>query len=84
MTSRRRQPSAKASSADHPERAAPERLLTAKQAAEMLASSPRGVWRLRASGALHGIVIAGVGTRFRLSDVQRLIRQAAEGGCGHA
>lgn len=40
----------------------------------MLGVSARAVWRLRASGVLKGVQIGGA-TRFRLSDVSRLVEK---------
>lgn len=51
-----------------------DRLLRAMEAATMLGVSIRAVWRLRASGALKGVQIGGA-TRFRLSDVARLVEK---------
>lgn len=51
-----------------------DRLLRAMEAATMLGVSTRAVWRLRASGVLKGVQIGGA-TRFRLSDVSRLVER---------
>lgn len=57
----------------------PDRLLRAQEAADLLAVSPRLVWRFRAEGKLPAVSIAGA-TRFRLSDVKRLIDAGASNG----
>lgn len=49
-----------------------DRLLRSIEVASRLGVSQRLVWRLRASGKLPAVQI-GRTTRFRLSDVQRLI-----------
>lgn len=55
-----------------------EQLLRAGEVAEMLAVSSRLVWRFRSEGKLPAVQIAGA-TRFRLSDVERLIEAGAKG-----
>lgn len=53
-----------------------DRLLIAKEVAAMLRVNTRTVWRLRASGKLPAVQIAGTSaTRFRQSDVATLISQ---------
>ena len=49
-------------------------LVTAKAAATTLSCSQRTIWRLRAAGALPAVSIGGI-TRFRRSDLQRLIEE---------
>lgn len=51
---------------------APDRLLRSIEVASKLGISQRLVWRLRASGKLPAVQLGGA-TRFRLSDVQRLM-----------
>ncbi|MFG0313129.1 MAG: helix-turn-helix domain-containing protein [Phycisphaerales bacterium] len=51
-----------------------DRLLKAADVARRLAISTRLVWRFRAEGKLPAVQIGGA-TRFRLSDVERFIRE---------
>lgn len=53
-----------------------DRLLKASEAAELLSVSVRSVWSLRSCGDLPAIQI-GRATRFRLTDVERIIRNGA-------
>lgn len=53
-----------------------DRLLTAEQAAERLGyTDPESVRRLSREGKLESVPLGGNTKRFRLSDVQRLIRK---------
>jgi|GEM_PF-6184025 len=54
-----------------------DRLLRANEVAALLAVSTRIVWRFRSEGRLPAVRIAGA-TRFRLSDVRRLIESGSE------
>ena len=54
-----------------------DRLLRVDEAAQVLACSPRLVWRLREQGALKAVKIGRV-TRFRRSDIQRLVDEGSE------
>ncbi|MCH8343172.1 MAG: helix-turn-helix domain-containing protein [Planctomycetes bacterium] len=53
-----------------------DRLLNVKQAAEVLGCSPRMIDRLRVAGALYAVKL-GRSTRYRLSDVERLVQEGA-------
>lgn len=55
-----------------------DRLLRAREAAEVLAISERQVWNLARAGELE-LVRLGRSTRFRASSVRRLIRAGAKG-----
>lgn len=59
----------------HPASKPEDHLLRAQEAAAILAVSPRMIWRLRAEGRLPSVSLGGA-TRFRFSDVRRLV----EGG----
>lgn len=50
-----------------------DRLLSVDQVAEVMKLSVRSIWKLRSIGALEAVSILGR-TRFRASDVQRIIR----------
>jgi excisionase family DNA binding protein len=52
-------------------------LLTARQAADTLSVSLRFLWTLRAEGRIEAVRIGNV-TRFRASDVQRLVREGVQ------
>ena len=54
-----------------------DRLLRVDDVAEKLAISTRAVWRLRATEVLPAVRI-GATTRFRLSDVLRVVQQGAD------
>jgi len=56
-----------------------DRLLRAQEVATMLAVSTRLVWRFRSEGRLPAVQIAG-STRFRASDVRRLIEEGTKRG----
>lgn len=51
-----------------------ERLLRAAEAAEILAISARTLWALKASGQLPSVKLGGA-TRFRLSEVMKLVER---------
>ena len=51
-----------------------DRLLRADEVAHLIGISPRAVWKLRSTGTLPPVGI-WTSTRFRLSDVRRLIRE---------
>ena len=51
-----------------------DRLLKASEAAAILSCSPRAIWRMRANGTLPAIRVPGAGTRFRISDIHRLMK----------
>ena len=53
-----------------------DRLLRVAEAADILGCSPRLVWRLREQGALEAVKIGRV-TRFRRSDIRRLVEHGA-------
>jgi excisionase family DNA binding protein len=53
-----------------------DRLLRAEEAAKLLGIGKRTVWQLRSRGDLPAVAIGGA-TRFRMSDIQKLI---ANGG----
>ena len=55
-----------------------DRLLRAREVAMMLAISTRLVWRFRSEGKLPAVQMGGA-TRFRLSDVTRLVQSGASG-----
>jgi excisionase family DNA binding protein len=55
-----------------------DQLLRAHEVARMLAVCTRLVWRLRSEGELPAVRIAGNATRFRLSDVRRLIQAGVD------
>lgn len=55
-----------------------DRPLRATEVAQVLAISTRLVWRFRSEGKLPSVQIAGA-TRFRQSDVERLIVSGTEG-----
>ena len=55
-----------------PTRTAPMRMLTARNAADMLHASKRMVWDLAARGRLRRIGLGSRCTRFRMDDVERL------------
>lgn len=57
-----------------PQRSQEDRLLRPHEAADVLACSTRTVWRLRASLRLPAVKVAN-STRFRQSDVQRLVTE---------
>ena len=61
--------------------AAPTLLLTAKQAAEALAISPRKLWSLTASGEIS-VVRLGRSVRYDRADLERFIESQKEGGDG--
>lgn len=65
-----------ASTAVHSQTDSTDRLLKSVDVAARLGISQRLVWRLRAMGKLPAVQI-GRTTRFRLSDVQRLIERGA-------
>ena len=54
-----------------------DRLLGARDAAAILGISTRQIWTLRATGALPAIRI-GRSTRFRMSDLQRLVKEGVK------
>lgn len=54
-------------------------LLTANQAAESLAISPRKLWSLTASGEIPCVRI-GRSVRYPVSELQRWIEEQMEGG----
>jgi predicted DNA-binding transcriptional regulator AlpA len=56
-----------------------DQLLRAQEVAAILAVSPRQVWKFRSVGRLPAVQIAG-STRFRASDVRRLIEEGTKGG----
>lgn len=51
-----------------------DRLLRVADVATLLGLSTRAVWALRSEGALDAVKVGGA-TRFRLSDVQRIVRE---------
>ncbi len=53
-----------------------DRLLRVDEAAQVLGCSQRLVWRLREQGALEAVKIGRV-TRFRRSDIRRLVEHGA-------
>lgn len=58
-----------------------DRLLIAREVAELLRVHVRLVWRMRANGQLPAIKIAGTNaTRFRQSDVEKLMQPAGPAG----
>jgi len=62
---------------------APRLLLTARQAAEALAISPRTLWELTARGELPALRIPGRGRaraiRYAVEDLQRWIQRTRDG-----
>lgn len=58
--------------------ASQDRLLKASEAAAILSCSSRAIWRMRANGTLPAIRVPGAGTRFKLSDVHRLMRHSTD------
>lgn len=54
-----------------------DRLLKASEVAALLSVSTRLVWRLRATGELPAVTI-GRSTRFRRSDVERIIAEGVK------
>lgn len=54
-----------------------DRLLSARDAAAILGICTRQIWKLRATGALPATRI-GRSTRFRMSDLQRLVKEGAK------
>ena len=59
-----------------------DKLLTALDVAKMLSCSMRAVWRMRAAGILPSVKIPNAGTRFRQSDVLKIIRDGVKKGGG--
>lgn len=53
-------------------------LVKAERVAELLSCSIRGVWRLASTGDLPRVRVPHVGVRFRLADVERIIRQGGD------
>lgn len=51
-----------------------DQLIRVDEVARLLAVSPRFVWQLRSAGRLP-VLKLGRATRFRTSDVQRLVRE---------
>lgn len=53
-----------------------DRLLKAREAAEILGVSTRMIWTLRSEGKLEAVEI-GAARRFRLSDIRRIVAEGA-------
>ncbi len=66
----------------HPRAVAPHLLLTARQAAEALAVSPRTLWELTARGELPALRLPGRGKarsiRYLVADLQRWIQRTKD------
>ncbi len=56
--------------------ASADRLLRAREVADMLAVSLRGVWRLASEGHIPAPIKLGGATRWRESDLRRLLNEA--------
>lgn len=55
-----------------------DRLLRARDVADILAVSLRGVWRLTSEGVIPAPIKLGGATRWRESDLRRFLRKAAD------
>jgi excisionase family DNA binding protein len=64
------------SAQDQPNNRGNDRLIKVKEAASLLGVCVRTVWALRSRGRLTGVSVGG-STRFRLSDIQQIIREGA-------